>query len=363
MNTTVIKPEARSSELEHTIAKHLNFGAKARVRLYGRYERYTARGFDFKRATGKMHARYHRDKDARRAVFRRIADQLQDGRAFSDAIAPYVPPAERLLIAAGEQTSRASDAFRSAAFIASAVQRMQSTVISAMVYPSVLMLMLCLMLAGITFLFVPTMLDMAPIESWPPISKVVYNLAQMVTHGGPWIVGIGIILAIVTIKTLPTFNNSFRGFLDRYVPPWTIYREYQGSTFLISLAALVEAGRPVDAAIKQMNLIATRWMKWHLRRMIHALQEGTQPGRAIDTGLLHKETVGDIEDYADAGAFDSAIGAMGRDAIEDSIERIKGASAVITALCLVAVAGTLVLVYLGMIFLVMDVAQKAQLPR
>jgi type II secretory pathway component PulF len=348
---------------EHQLAKSLNFGAKQRIRLYQRLERFTKRGFDFKRAIDSMYIRYNREKDPRRAVFRRLLNRLQDGDRFSAAIAEYVPAAERLMISAGEEASQISDGFEQAAFVADAVKRMSSTLRSALIYPTILMLLLSAILAGISLQFVPTMLQMAPVETWPAVSKAVYNLANAVTGWGPWLVATFVVGLFFALRTLPTWTGPTRRFCDRWFPPWTIYREYQGSTFLISLAALVAAGRPVDGALRHISSIATPWLRWHLARMTRALQEGVQPGRALRTGLLDKETSGDIEDYSNAGAFEAALGAMGRESIEDSILRIKAAANILTVLSLVAVAGTIVLVYTGMIFLVMDVAQQARSSR
>ncbi|EOF7659938.1 TPA: hypothetical protein ACP3Z7_004795, partial [Pseudomonas aeruginosa] len=51
-----------------------------------------------------------------------------------------------------------------------------------------------------------------------------------------------ITLTVVVIVTLPTYRWKGRVWLDRMLPPWSIYRMLQGTTFLLNMAVMLNAG-------------------------------------------------------------------------------------------------------------------------
>jgi len=356
--------DRRGDEFEHWFARRFNFGAKARIRLYERLERFTTRKKPIREALESIWARYHRKKDARRAVFRRLVEQMAGaGSSFSSAIAPYIPPAERLMLFAGEEGAKLPVGLQKARFVAEAVQKMRKALISELRYPVLLVVFLAVMLVVIAYQLVPIMLQMAPLSKWPPVSMMLYYIATAVKVAGIWFVAFVFAAAVLIARTIDTWTGPMRRFADKYLPPWTIYRVYQGSTFLISIAALIEAGRPIDVALKQITPISKPWLREHVVAMLQQLSAGVPPGRAIDTGLLDDEVCGDIEDYGSAGAFDQAIGAVGQDTISDSIERIALQAGVVRGVLMLMVAAGILLVYGGMFFLVLETARGMNVPK
>jgi len=354
------KTGRRGDEIELRWAGLVHFGAKKRMRLYQRLQRFTARGIPLKRSIEIMWQRLNRARDSRRAVFRRLIEQMGEGVTFTKAMEPFLPGAERLLIFAGEDSGRIHTGFEQASFVAEAVKKMRSAVIGTMAYPAVLFVMLCLILWGMASQFIPILLQVAPLNEWPAVSQVLYYVAMTVQTAGIWILLALFGVAIMVAKSLPTWTGNGRAFVDRWVPPFTTYREYQGSIFLISLAALIAADRPDVQAIRQLAQISRPWLRSHLTTMHAALLAGQSPGRALDTGLLNAEVCGDVEDYASAGAFDQAVAQIGKETVEDAIIRIASSAAVVKYVMMALVAASILLVYSGVIFVVLQVAQKAQ---
>ena len=350
----------RTDRVEHWFAKTFNFGGKGRVRFYRKMERFTKNSFAHVKALQLMWTRYHRDGDTRRAVLRRVIDAMGDGMKFNQAIAPYIPPIERLIIAAGEQRGREAEGFQQCIFVAEASNRMRRALTSQLFYPVVLGLLLALMLWMVADQFVPAMLDMLPLAEWPAIARALYGLSVAVqSYGVATVVVIGVV-TILILASLPRWTGPLRRFADRWLAPYVVYREYQGSTFLIALGSLVAAGRPVEATLEQFSLMATPWLKAHLEKMRAALNAGERPGRALRTGLLYRETEGDIEDYDAANSFDSALAAMGTETIEDGIERITSAAGVLRILMMFLAAGLLLFIYASAIFLVLTVKERTK---
>ena len=250
--------------------------------------------------------------------------------------------------------------FAQAAYVAKAVNAMRNAVTSTLSYPAVLFVMLCMILWGMSTQFIPILLQIAPLSQWPTVSLVLYYVATTVQVAGLWIlIGLGIGAALV-MKSLPTWTGPGRAFADKWLPPYTTYREYQGSIFLISLAALIQSGRPDSDAIKQLAQISRPWLRSHLTKMHTALLTGVTPGIAFDTGLLSAEVCGDVEDYTTAGGFDQAVAQIGTETVEDAIVRISTSASLVKYVMMALVAGSILLIYSGIIFVVLDVAQRAQ---
>ena len=348
--------------IERWWAKVSSFGVKERVRLYNRLWRFTSRGYSLDTALGGMYQRLEAKKDPRRAVWREWVQGLREGKRYSALITEYVPAAERVMIAAGESTGRLDEGFKMAGYTAEAIKRIQSAVRGALTKPAVLIGLFMIVTIFTSFKMVPTMLTIAPdVAQWPFVARSLHSYAMFVRGAGVWVMGGTIVFAIVVLKTLPTWENNFRRKLDRRLPPWSVYRQFQGASLLITLSALVQAGNPIDVSLKQIRRISPPWLSWHLDKAIRAMAEGAKPAKAIDTGLLDDETLGDLTDYDNAGSFADAIEAVGTDVVEDTIARVTRTSEVIGYVVMGLVGAGVVWVYAAMIFLVLDAQQKAQM--
>ncbi len=349
-------------QIERWWTKVSAFDVKSRVRLYNRLWRFTNRGYSLDDALGGMYARLEGKKDPRRAVWKEWVQGIREGKRYSALIAEFVPPAERVMIAAGETTGRLHEGFKMAGYTAEAIKRIRSAARSALAKPAMLIVMFMVVTLFTSFKMVPTMLTIAPdVDSWPLIARSLHSYAAFIRGPGVYAFAAFIIFAIVVFKTLPGWTGRPRHWLDKKLPPWTVYRQFQGASLLITLAALAKAGNPVDVSLKLIRRISPPWMCWHLDQAIRAMAEGAKPAKALDTGLLNDETMGDLTDYDNAGSFTDAIEAVGTDVIEDTIERVTRTSEVIGYVVMFMVGAGVVWVYAAMMFLVMDAQQKAQM--
>jgi type II secretory pathway component PulF len=345
--------------LEHAYAKAMNFGSTARIRLYNRLYRFTSREYDLSVALQGMLTRFQRKSDPRRVIWRRWIGGLREGLKFHQVMGPYVPPAERMMLSAGEESGSLAEGFRQAEYVADATKRMRGALFSSLAYPAVLCVLLCLVLYLVAARMMPTLETVLEVEKWPGFAQTLYHVSGFIRDWGLWLGLTFIGLIVLIIKTFPTWTGGVRRVLDRRVLPWTIHREFAAANFLISLAALVSTGRPIDEALIHIRRVATPWLAWHVDRFRMQMRMGVRPERAIDTGLYSDEVAGDLEDYGAAGAFEEAIEAVGKNVVEDAIRSIQLSARMINVLVLVAVAGVMVWMYASMAFVGMEVQKNA----
>lgn len=352
-NATRPASAASDSSFERTLAKALNFGAKDRAGFYQRLERFAGRGYDVKVALAGMYERYQKKKDPRRAIWREWVRGLNAGRKFSDLVADYVPPAERLAISAGETTGEMARGFEMARYIAHSASRIRGVVIEALLYPLILSLVFIALLYFVAYKLLPAMLQISPAETWPTISYALYLTANYVKDWG-WLTILGIVAFwVFVVLRLPKSTSRVRLWLDRKLPPWTIYRRVQGANMLVTLAALSAAGNPVDESIRRMRKIASPWLTRHLDQFQRRTASGKKPAEAMDTGLLDDDVMGDIMDYDNAGAFSEALDAVGKDVVDMTIASITKISATIRYSMMGLVAMGLIWTYAAMSMIVM----------
>lgn len=341
------------SALERRLAKALNFGAKNRVSLYHRLERFSGRGYDVKVALSGMYERYQKKKDPRRTIWRDWVRGLNAGRKFSELVADYVPPAERLAISAGETTGEMARGFEMARYIAHSASRIRGVVVEALLYPLILCSVFIALLYFVAYQLLPAMLQISPAETWPTISYALYVVANFVKDWG-WLTILCIIGACVyVVVRLPRSTGPVRIWLDAKLPPWSIYRRVQGANMLVTLAALSAAGNPVDESIRRMRKIASPWLTRHLDKFQRLVASGKRPAEAMDTGLFDDEVMGEIIDYDRAGAFSEALDAVGKDVVDMTIESISKISGTIRYLMMGLVASGLIWTYAAMSMIVM----------
>ena len=336
----------RIERFQRALGRSTLFSLKSRRRLYQRLEKFVSRGHALRIPLEGMFERFSRTGDSRRFIVRELLQGVLNGDKFSKVISPHVPAAERLMVAAGELSGRQQDGFRLASHVAQTKQTIKSAIISSLAYPVLLALMLCGLLALISIQTVPTMQDIqSDLTKWPAASLSLKAVADFTTSWG-WLVAVAaVIFAALIARSMPRWIGPTRAFFDRWVPPYTLYREIQSSSFLIALAALTASGRPIEASMQNIQSIGTRWLRSHVNRMLIRLSEGVPPGRALDTGLLHAEVVGDIEDYGRAGAFNTAIGALGEEAVIGAIARIESSAMVVRVALILFVSATVIWVW------------------
>lgn len=346
-----------------------------RVRLYERLQRFVEHDIAIDDAFAKMILRTNRprgmlkSRNAMRHVYQRWYAGLRRGKKFTDpeVAGSDLPPGELIMLMMGDQTSSPAEGFRQARFVADVVRRMKSALIGALIYPAVLLLMACGFLAGIAYKFGPQMLDMTdkPVEAWTFLPRMLYTLSVVVKNFGIPLGILAIAFFALALWSMPRWHRmipKLRWFCDHYIPPWSIYREYNASSFLIALGSMVQASLPVDDAIARITAISSPWLQAHLRRMLVRVRRGDDPGQSFDTGLLSDETLGYLEDFNSAGGLDAALTVVGTESVEESIKRVQAGALVMGIFGMVLVVGLILLIYGGMIGLGMMIYTDSRSP-
>jgi type II secretory pathway component PulF len=334
-------------------------GLAKRMNIYERLEAFTREEFPVYESLIKFKTRYDKKKDFRGKIIGYWLEDMKHGLSFSEAMAGWIPDAELNLIQAGEEGKGIENGLAEAIKFGKSAQKIKNTIVSGATYPIILLLVVLGFVAMFSQKMAPTYLSILPLEKWPDMGQNLYNFSQLVVT--KWYMGlIGLAIASVIIsKTIGIWTGQVREVFDS-VPPWSVYKVYQSSAFLISLASMMQSGTPLNDALRKISKSSSKWLKVYIEDMQKNLKKGGKNfGQHLNVGLLDEETAGDVIDYSELGKFEEAVYTIGERNLAASVEKIEGRMAMLKNLMLVVVGLTVGMIYYTSIELNGAVAESA----
>ena len=330
-----------------------------RINIYERLKSYTEEEFPVYESLIKFKARYDKKKDFRGKIIANWLESMNNGLSFSQAIEGWVPDAELNLIASGEEGSGIEKGLGEAISFGNSAQKIKSTIITGITYPVVLLLVVGGFVAMFSVKLAPTYLSMLPLEEWPSLGQNFYAFSKFIVDYWYMVfAGIGV-SSYIMMKTIGNWTGPIRNIFD-YVPPWSVYKVYQSSAFLISLASMMQSGTPLNDALKRIKNTSSPWLQIYVEDMMKNLRKGGKNfGQHLNVGLMDEETAGDIIDYSELGKFESARYTIGNKNLESSVAKIESRMGIVRNLMIVLVGITVGVIYYTTIELNTKVADSA----
>jgi len=288
---------------------------------------------------------------------------LNNGRHLSESLAGWVPPDERMLIAAGEQSGNMAGALKSVARVLEARKEINAAVIKGLAYPFFLLLMSFGVLYLFGFKIVPAFTTGALKNAhWTGIALAMINVSVFIREW-LWLIAVLFVGGLgAFFGTLSVFDGRLRIKLDRYVP-YSIYRVIQGSSWLIAMAALVEAGMRIENALNGMAQTSGPWLRARLNACATEMSSGRNLGDALQrTGyeFPDREIIDDLAVYAALGGFDEALSILGKEWLEESVIQIRSRMAVAFGACILLLGALIAFMVSGMIAMQLQLSTALQ---
>lgn len=310
------------------------------------------------------------EKRRRRAALRGSSEAIvlsswlrkMDDMSFSRAIAATVPNMDATIIAAGEGSGELVEGLRFLSQTMRAISKMTNVLRKAVATPIVLIIMNGAIMWGFSTFMVPMLSQLIKPEHWPPVGKALYASSMLVTNHG-------LTMAVAVVATLVTFGWSLgnwagprRVMVDRYLP-YSIYRNYMGSVFLVTLASLLNARISLVDALAKMRATSNPWMRWHVATMLRKLDyDSDQPGRALNTGILPGRVADRIGDATGRMQFDQIMTRIGMRSMEKTQVFVEQSAALLNSLLLLFTAALLMFAIVGFMTTALEVQNAVRAP-
>lgn len=298
-----------------------------------------------------------------------LAMRGQSGRAprtLGEALRDWVPPVEAALIDAGEQAGKLAEGLDEVTNLIAAKTRIKGTIIGAMVYPVILMLMLGGFLWMISAHLMPVLEDILPRDKWPAMGRF---LGWVSDHSVVIIVllfGSVILIAATFMATSSRWAGQRREMFDRFVAPWSVYLEVQSAMILTSLSMLIAAGVPVSSSLAQMHAIGSPWQRYYLERIQGRMRRGMAEADAIagtagDGSLFDAWTTWEIRMYGSRTSFAKSLKSLASRSMDRLDKRIRMQFGVLRNVLMVVVAGMLGMTFASFMQITMSVSKATKM--
>lgn len=330
---------SRSSVPITRVSNRLRKNHAKRAMLYRLLRDYVSNGKALTEVFAILAARKRDDKDPDYVIFETLSHLVRDKNIGVFAALRQLLPVDEVLLIEAYPGHVLREGFEQARQLAESKKEIGSTIKSMLALP-VLSLII-----GFSTLYillreqVPLFTSILPVELWDTSSRgvlVLYAVFVDQLH-----ITVAIITAIVcwiVFYSLRQPTGGHRRYLDQ-LPPWSIQRDLQATSFLGALGAMFNQRVSLPDAVSRIAQVAPVYLKSHLLKVSERLRQNQKPGRALSVDLFDRETSGYIRDFIDRPSFGDTLMTMAVERQKSLKQKITSFSMIIGVVIILAING------------------------
>lgn len=330
------------------------FGQTGRLRIYEQLEALLRGGVKLDKAMEALWDRASKGgKDSTNVdaiVLEQWRQEYRKDAQFAKAISAWVPVKDQMLIEAGEMSGEVADALREVQEVNESISEVKGMLIGALTYPVILLAAIVAMIYIFGVQVIPEFADILPVEEWTGIAATLAKLSTFVqTALWPTLAGF-IALCVLIGLSMPRWRGHLRSKFDK-LPPWNLYRVFQGVSFLLSLSALLRAGVHLPVAMRRLSENANPYMKERIDAALYHINTGASLGDALSrTGhdWPDSDLVADLRIFSQISGVEAALSRLGKRWVTVAKQKVSKASKTIRMLMMVLFAFVIIWLYYGM---------------
>ena len=274
-----------------------------------------------------------------------------DGFALSRAMQSWVPHEEASLIQSGEATGQLVRALEDCVKAIQSKGQMLAAVAGGTIYPVTLFIAAYWVMRIFAVKVIPRFESQIDPALWEGPAKLLFIEANLFNRFGAPFAITAVLAVIVIVATLPYFLGPVRVFVDRYVPPWNIYKMIQGATFLKNIAVQTRAGIRLYDSVSSMLEMSNPWLKQRLESALYGIQQGQNLGEALHNGgyeFPDRRSVQILRVLASRDGFDETVYNFAGRWQEQTVKRVKSASSIFLGAAILTIGFVIGSCFLGM---------------
>ena len=259
----------------------------------------------------------------------------------------YISNQEATIIAAFEESGEPAEGFLVASDAVDKVNKIKSVYVNKLSYPA---FSLFVALNAAIFIY-----DVFPKNfgaKTPFIGKVVLAYTGFISHNMATMMLSLVALSIFIYWSLPNLKGGIRyGFLDKYLMPYTTYKTFRASSFLIILSALLKAKMSLDKSLTVSIANSGVWMEQYLllAKMKLSNAKLKDPIEALNVGLLEDRTYFRLESASQKAGLDKALLQMAERGFERILSQANANAAILGQVVMGFAGGSIAMMMAGLI--------------
>jgi type II secretory pathway component PulF len=329
------------------------FNDRARIKIWKKLSALLRYNVPVMPALIGLHDRYHDRRHPLEGVFGDILRRMNGGASFDEAIQPWTPHAEVMLIRGGIRGNRLSESLLECVAIIDAKRKIMKSMKNAVSMPILLVAMLCLLFFVIAVYLVPRIALLADPDKFTGPAALVFSISSFLVSGGGIIfVVLLAMLVIAIIFSLPRWTGRYRVIADN-IPPWSIYRLIVGSMWLYTMSILLRANVPLNQALEDMlnNKYLQPWLRERIERINDLYQDDANFGALLlrlNLNFPDKELLEELSVYAALPDFYLHLHEIASDWLTAGEERIEEQSGILNMILFILIGVMLSFVILSL---------------
>ena len=280
---------------------------------------------------------------SRSRALRRMLQRHQDGEhasRVSHLLEGVAPRSDAMLLTAVDRALDKPQALRALATAIDRQQQMMALMLACAALPAVT-IPICYALITLLGKVILVIDDATPVYArdalWSGMNGWARDIAVFAQSWGPealLALGGGL---VAVLWSLPRWRGAWRLRVEAW-PVYGLYRDFQAGMLFSSMAMLLRTGETLQGSIDDLTQRASPWMRWHLGRVLDALDENpTGTLDAFRRGLLSSHLLARAATLNRSSAsFADVLIQLGTSEGERVLARVKKA-AVIANLALVGI--------------------------
>lgn len=265
---------------------------------------------------------------------------LQRGLNLTDAMEGWVPTRHLMVLKAGEESGALAKGMESIEEIESSAKKMKGAISKAINYPLFLFFLLYAILWGLGAQLVKSIREFAP-EGVKAKIKDLGDVTDFVMNDGHYVIMVIAIFLGILVWSMPRWVGPLRKRVDTWIP-YSWYRIWNGSSFLMGLSALLEAQTPLSRALSILEAQSSPWMRERISATREEVMRGKNLGEALQAAgydFPDKLIVFDMIILAERADVAKMLEMVSREWMEDQLELLEVQGAIVKNFFLVMLAG------------------------
>lgn len=301
----------------------------ARLRLYRKIAKMLANGLPLLKVLEELRDRAsqggQKPNEPMAIVLEDCKRMVQNGHMLAEALAPWVPKTEQMVIMAGEQSGRLEGTLLSLTDVVLATRKIKNVIMNGLAYPIAVFSLTLVYIYLFGTRVIPQFARISNPEKWQGVSKSLYLMSQFVQTWMPLVIAAVVSIIVAILVSMPRWRGDLRVVADRF-PPYSVYRLMTGSGFLMAFSALQFAGVTVEKSLAKLADMSQPWLRERLDGALLGVKSGLNCGEALRNagyGFPSKEVVDDLCVYAEYKGFAEALKVLADEWMEEGVERIS----------------------------------------
>lgn len=326
----------------YKFAVQFEFGSEQRYKFYVKLSQLLGNGVPLDMALQQIQRISQRNRGSiMTSVYGKWRNNIANGMNFGQCLAQYIPNSEAILIETGASSGRLVEALKNASDSIAQQSKVKKAIITAAAYPGLLVCMLIAALLLSSYKVIPTFEEIIPVEDWQGISYMVAMVASFIREY-TFLIFLGLVLSIFLIGyTMPRWVSKSRLFFDN-IPPWSLYKMWQGSSFLLAISSMMGAGVKLDeVSLGRIAKQSDPYLRQRIRALIRFITAGENLGEALFKAgykFPDEEIIGDLQIYAKLRGFDQNLIWITQSWVDSLVEQVTITMKVVNTFILILIA-------------------------